>query len=396
MAKFEEVSWGKYREYEGPYWRGRHSYKLPENPSENDKILAVLTATEGGRWDAYNGYDVCISTSGLIQWCERGQYSVSDMLGEAAEKNRSLIKSVDDQASASGLTFKKNARNRWRFFFEDERGEVDRREEQRQMFLLHSDGKQGTWDEESKLYAKKWASAISSVWENPEAQKVQGEFTAARLNWFALPFAKSVLAGAPDTPIGHAFKAAYISFAANNPTWANKHLEVGMKDTGHQMWTKDWLTSILQELTFGPKITIYPHRYDKIRPVLEKLYGLDLIDFSRELKTWKDEMGGGDDFLTDLEIQEFLIELGFDLGPSGADGKFGKKSRQALISFQQIHGLEATGYPDFKTRDALRAQKEAAAQTQNGLSDEDRKKIKSIVALSVAKMSKEAMENQTK
>ena len=106
--------------------------------------------------DAHNGYDRCICSSGLIQWCEAGQYSVSDMLGQVAARDRKLIAAIDDLAGEHGVEFKPNHRGRWRFFFLDERGEVDRREEQQALFLGGSTGKKGTWDEESRSYAKRW------------------------------------------------------------------------------------------------------------------------------------------------------------------------------------------------------------------------------------------------
>lgn len=390
MATIQDIKWGKYNGYSGPFYRGIKKYDLPDDPSQTDKTLAVITATEGGRWDAYNGYDVCISTSGLIQWCERGQYSVSDMLGKVADQNRQLIASVDKKCDESGLTFKKNARGRWRFFFLDERGEVDRKDEQRQMFQLNSNGKKGTWDDESKEYAKNWAVAISTVWENPAAIKIQGDYTANRLGGFCLKFAKTVVKSAPDTDLGNAFRSAYLSFAANNPTWADKYLKKAMDETSHEAFSKDWLIAVLQDLTFSPKVTIYPHRYNAIRPVLEKLYNIDLPDFAKELKTWIDEMGG-DDFMTVKEIQQALIDQGFDLGPSGADGIAGKKTRDAVILFQQMHGIDAAvpGYVGERTRIALRAQKDAS----EGIPDELKAKVRSMVAISLSNLSREAVGN---
>lgn len=41
--------------------------------------------------------------------------------------------------------------------------------------------------------------------------------------------------------------------------------------------------------------------------------------------------------------QERLIEFGYDLGPSGADGKFGNKTKAAVMAFQKSFGLTADG-----------------------------------------------------
>jgi hypothetical protein len=358
MATSQEIGWGSYREYEGPFYKGKSPFVLPASPSESDKILAVITATEGGRWDAYNGYDRCICTSGLIQWCEAGQYSVSDMLGAVAERDRALIASVDAYAATKGVDFKKNARGRYRFVFRDQRGEVSDTHEQKQLFWLRSGGKRGTWDAESKEHAKGWAAAISSVWENPAAQRIQGAYTAARLSGFALPFAARALGAAPTSDLGAAFKAGYLSFAANNPTWASRHLEIAMKATSSPAYSRDWLIDVLKELTFGPKVTIYPHRYGRIRPVLERLYGLDLPDLAEDLKRWVADHG---EPLDATAAQEILIALGFDLGPWGADGKIGKTTRQALITFQQQRALEPTAEVDAPTRRELVAARDKLA-----------------------------------
>lgn len=342
MALASDIGWGKYKSYEGPFYRGKCSYVLPESPNENDKIMAVITATEGGRYDAYNGYDRCISTSGLIQWCESGQYSVSDMLGKVAESHPDLLKGLDTLALISGLEFQKNARARWRFHFIDERGEVDRLAEQQQMFLLTSTGKIGTWNDESRLYAKNWAAAISSVWEHPRAQAIQKDYTARRLFGFAMPSARRVLEQAPDTPIGRAFVAAYLSFAANNPTWADRHLQKALNELGTP-WSQHWLIGVLKELTFGPRVTIYPHRYKAIRPVLERLYGVDLPDLSEDLRKWENEQGHRFFFDT-KEIQEGLLVLGHDLGPWGADGSYGKKTSEAVLEFERANYEEPEEY----------------------------------------------------
>ena len=44
-----------------------------------------------------------------------------------------------------------------------------------------------------------------------------------------------------------------------------------------------------------------------------------------------------------VECQQDLIQLGYDLSPYGADGKFGKKTQQAVIAFQKSVGLKADG-----------------------------------------------------
>ena len=40
---------------------------------------------------------------------------------------------------------------------------------------------------------------------------------------------------------------------------------------------------------------------------------------------------------------ESLIALGYDVGPTGADGEFGKNTYKAVVAFQKDHGLDADG-----------------------------------------------------
>ncbi len=341
MAKVEEIGWGSYRQYEGPFYRGKHPFVAPEpeKGTLEEVTLAVVTATEGGCYDAWNGYDVCGWTSGLIQWCERGQFSVSDMLGEVARRNGMLITPLLSLAREHRMEFHPNERGRWRFHFVGEPGEVDRLEEQRQLFYKHGDGTKGSWNEETKAYAKRWAAVISSIWENQQAQRIQVGYTVPRLRGFLLPFAKSVFEQHPGTAYSNALYCAYISFAANNPTWANNALQAAIKSTSLEAWSRDWVITVLDSLTFHAKVAIYPHRYNAIRPVLEKYFSVLLPDFATELEDWSIHNGFGKTPPTTKQLQEGLIALGHDLGPAGADGKYGPKTRDAVLTFEQLHGV---------------------------------------------------------
>lgn len=346
MVAANEIGWGKYRQYEGPFYKGKFGYTLPSSPRQEDLQMAVITATEGGHFDAWNGYDVCGWTSGLIQWCERGQYSVSDMLGAVAEVDRGLLYRVDQLAADNGLEFKKNAKGRYRFFFKDAMGEVDSMAEQQRLFYVSGDGTQGSWVPATREYAKQWAAAISSVWEIQVARDVQTRYTAQRLGGFLLPYAKSIFAARPSTQLAAGIYAAYLSFAANNPTWANNSLTKAISNNFQMTaWSPGWAIALLKELTFGPKIAIYPHRYDAIRPVLEKHFGLQLPDFSAELQQWSSDTGipAG---VTTVRIQRALLSLGYDLGPARDDGKYGKKTTEAVLTMEQLSGIVPAAHQD--------------------------------------------------
>lgn len=53
------------------------------------------------------------------------------------------------------------------------------------------------------------------------------------------------------------------------------------------------------------------------------------------------------------QFQEYLLNLGYDLGPQGADGKFGPKTQAAIQKFQKTNGLNPTGIIDQMTRNYL-------------------------------------------
>jgi len=339
MAKAEDIKWGSYKSFEGPFYRGTQKYRLPGEPTEDDRILAVITATEGGRWDAYNGYDVCICTSGLIQWCNRApQHSVDSVLGKVAASNSTLILPMKTHAASCGYDFRPNSRGQWRYFDMDG-GEIDTKSLQRKLFFLNSTGKKGSWDDASREHSKRWAAAISTVWESRSAQKIQALYTTKRLRSFVVAASKTLFNAAPPSPVGRAFQAMYLSFAANNPKWAGKSLRAAMdSSTTMPAWTVSWLAMVVKHMTFHSKISIYPHRYNAIRPVIEKLYGIDLPDYADELKQWQSQTGFKY-FLSTKKLQEGLLSLDYDLGPWKADGKYGDKTKEALKQFEIDSGV---------------------------------------------------------
>ena len=56
-------------------------------------------------------------------------------------------------------------------------------------------------------------------------------------------------------------------------------------------------------------------------------------------------------------VQTKLIQLGYDLAPYGADGKFGNKTMTAVMAFQRDSGLPADGVVGPATYEALDAGK---------------------------------------
>jgi hypothetical protein len=358
MTSLSDVKWGSYREYEGPYYHGSRKLVLPQSPTPGHILLDIVTSTEGGSPDAVNGYDRCIMSVGYIQWCEAGYYLTSRLLGHIASRDPSLLEPLGSALSASGSEFVQVSPGKWRFRFLDSRGEVDLRAEQTQLFLGTSDGTRGSWDDQSRSLAKLWVTCFANVLIQDAADALQVEYTAARMKSFATQDASNILNdGSPDIGWPGALKAAFYSFAANNPLLAARSLLRVTSISSFPRWSQDWCIEALREMTFGPGITIYPGRYNKIRSPIERHFGIDLPDFSDDLKAWRSfhplsEVG--EPSFEDLEqVQELLISLGYGLGPSGTDNKWGPKTKDAVVSFQISCDLVPDGMIGPRTKGKL-------------------------------------------
>jgi len=363
MITPSQVGWAGYQQYEGPWFRGLHGLPtVGTDASFEQKVVAVITATEGGHFDAINMYDRMICSVGLVQWGDAGQFSVCRMLGEVAKVDPHALDALHDYVGTRGFDFTTDPKGFWRF--SKDGVAVDTVPAQRDLYLLGSSGLKGEWSDEQRAWAIGFVVAMQSVWDSDAARDAQTRFTGIRLRGFAMPSAYQALfndpaASAADPHIVEAAQAAFLSFAANLPAVAAKHLAAVV--TSSPKWTIGWLDAMVRELTFGPGIAIYPHRYDAIRPVIERLWSVDLPDTSADLQGWYEHMGTDPSappevrLDTPLALQQALLTLGADLGPGGPDGKWGNCSKAAMVAFQTNHGLLATGQGDLPTIAALRA-----------------------------------------
>lgn len=360
MVDASAIKWGRYKDYEGPFYCGNQPFVLPPNPSLEQCYLDVITATEGGSYNAINMYDRCGVSVGLIQWCEFGQFSVSALLHDCTDF--ADMTAADELLEKFNVSLVRVGSDGWRLSH-DKLGLIDTISKQRRLFFLHASGAFGSWDDESKSHAKTWAAALATLFEDEQAKRVQTTYTTDRLSHFVLKAARSLWTSAPipvlQTSWGVAAYAAYLSFAANNPTIASNMLRAYAENNGVKPAERDWVIGLLKQLTFGPNFSIYPARYNAIRPRLEKHFGVDLPDFEAELRTWQREFyitpSDPDSYRLDTAkaLQIALLALGFDLGPAGADGVFGRKTREAVMAFQMQNELEADGIVGPRTRMAL-------------------------------------------
>jgi hypothetical protein len=306
--------------------------------------------------DAINMYDQCIVSVGLIQWCEASYFLTSKLLGAVLDSNPDLITPLQPALTATRAQFTKGSDGKWKFSTSS--GVVDERPEQTSLFFLHSNGSIGSWDDASKTRAKLWASCFANFLLQDNAISVQVPYTAIRLKSFATTSAQSILwDGSPDDGLVGATRAAFLSFAANLPAVASTQLVKAAATSSAQKWSQDWCVDILRGLTFGPNISIYPGRYEAIRPVMESLYGVNLPDFASDLQSWKSNMqstqSGSPDFTNPVDVQQLLIDLGYDIGPKGADGNIGAKTMDAIGTFQGMNGLLDTRIIDSDTRNKM-------------------------------------------
>lgn len=375
MTAPDEIGWGSYNQYEGPFFRGRVPFDLTDadRPAAvagkrppDPRTLAVITATEGGRYDAINMYDRCIVSVGLIQWCEAGQYGVSNLLGAVAQRDRALLLPLSRTLDDAGADFGPNKQGKWRFSFDDERGEVDTAEKQRQLFLGGSSGLKGGWTDAQKAHAKRWAAALADVLAQPGARSAQVAFTLPKIEAFATPEAKRILFddALPDEGWVGALRAAFLSFAVNLPAVASAQLKLAAAEATAPKWSAEYCDAVIRRLTLGPKIAIYPHRYRAIRPVLERLYGVTLPEL--DAASEHEEEGEGGELGSVQAVQRALVAMGYDLGPAGADGKAGQKTRVALMDFQRKHQLEPDGVIGPKTKAALAKAAQEAQGSKGG------------------------------
>jgi hypothetical protein len=292
-----------------------------------------------------NMYDRCILSVGLIQFCEAATiFGVSRMLGYCADEDLDLLQSYLDEMPVS-CGFRKSDGFGWAFHLRGER--VRSKAEQREIFLGGATGYKGQWTDEQIEKAKRVAAVMSGLWREKVFRDAQERFTQERHMLFAMKKSRDILFPKDGYPTGGAagaLRAAFLSFAGNLPAVADEHFRKAYDSKEFQSASlEDQLVIALQEMTFGPGIAIYPHRYEAIRPVLEREWGLDLPDFASELRAFEEQIPELAMFPTPAHIQQALIEQGYDLGPAGADGDIGPKSRAAIKQFETEQELE---YPD--------------------------------------------------
>lgn len=290
--------------------------------------MGVTTSTEGGCFDAANGYDRAVLSLGLIQ-----------IIPEAGLGT--LLRSIFEQVDSTELQMVRAWEARYGV---DLLHEIETNPNPNRALRLYGcTGRAGSWTGSSWDRAEQLLQALLPVLALPQAQEIQLNFVSARiLNWVMPVTRKALFQELHGEGWLGALQAAVVSFSANNPTIADRHFRRWVEKNGPPVGTAAYVMGAIDQMTFGPQIAIYPERKRAISREIQRLYGVRLT-----------ETVGPGPVMSTKAIQEILLRLGYDLGPAKADGIFGGKTRLALVEYQRAKGLDADGIPGPKTYAAL-------------------------------------------
>lgn len=291
----ENIYWGSYSDYEGPYYRGKISYKSNSVDTFLNKSMYIISSVEG-KIDSVNMYDRGIVSLGTVQWIERGNNAVTDMMGYVADMCgisyiNEKFKIVFDKYNVS---FKRNDMKKWKFFIKKNNKEVEvTSAEMQQECFLGCNGRKGSWTKEARLRAKEWCLCFVNVWESEIAQKAQIKFSADRiLSWFVSKNAKQILFSAEDISIDSGWKGAiksiYLSYSVNIPVSADRNLTIATKNSKFEKWSEEWCLDIIYQMVIGSNIGLWKDRYNKLVSSVKEVYGVSLPVNWKELsqKKW--------------------------------------------------------------------------------------------------------------
>lgn len=351
MAALNQIRWGSYEGFEGPFYSGQTPFIPEKDPDFLGKIVQVVCATEGGRYDAINMYDQCILSVGILQVCEK-VHEFSNMLSYCAKTELATINEAAAKLPAP-LELRPNGYNPMRFFFLDGSGMVDDAASMRRAYLGGSSGLKGQWTEPQKTWAKQVAVVMADMWQSDSLRQMQLGYVKGRMFGFALPRARNTIMNNPNKNAwSGALQAMYISYAANLPALADKCLA---KAESHPKWltTDESKFRIYAQEALKSGVDIWPRRYKDISPSLSTLFNVKVPTLEELAASINQDFGPVDQLTSVAGLQNALIALGYDLGPSGADGKYGTRTKQAVADLQTKYGLDADGVVGPRTRELM-------------------------------------------
>ena len=352
MTTTSQIGWGSYQGFEGPYLKGSIPYVPEQNPDFLGKVVQVICSTEGGRYDAINMYDSCIISVGILQVCEK-VLEMSNMLSTCASLDIGSVNNALAQLPAP-LEIRQVSFGPMRLFFKDGSGVCDTPAAMRKAYLGGSTGMKGQWTDQQKLWARQVAVVFADMWQNPVLQQGQLTYVKGRMLGFALPRARQTIIANPNkSGWSGALQAGYLSYAANIPAVADKCLATAIANPKWLTGSDEDKYRILMKAMVSSGVDIWPGRYRHIQPTLSSLFGVA----TPTLEELTALPGAPPVPVTGLtspqDIQNALLKLGYDLGPAGADGVIGIKTKLAIQAFQSANGLAADGVVGPMTKSKL-------------------------------------------
>lgn len=348
------VSWGSYKEYEGPVvWGVQPVAKPSPEASALEKEYYLATKAEGGKVDATQAYDRGVITTGAIQVIEAGSFGVTELLGFCKNKVQYLNEDDNDplfQALAEhikGWILVRTSSGKYRWQQKGTTNIADTIDESRQVYLAGASGLKGTWTKDQTDYAKETVRLIANLWQDPLWREAQKEYLSPRLWSFAMQSSKVILFDKTyeSRPFYAATKALFISFSINSPAKTDQIFNQIVSHTAkNELFEEAFFNQFsISLLTQG--FTIWKARFNAIRNDIYELYGVQISEGIAS----KPETGYDIKSYTIKDYQALLIKLGFSCGPSGVDGVFGKNTAAAVLQFQKKYGLQQTGLLDVPT-----------------------------------------------
>lgn len=331
-----KLIWGKYGGYEGWMHPGTLRLSVQYDEPAVRKMLGVVTSTEGGCADSFNGYDSCCYSISYIQLA--GTLDLAGaLLAHLKDRLPDAMYPLDTWLASYGIALEATGKLR--------KGASYLNGKTMASALYGCDGRAGSWTKETKDRAKGFAETVIEALRAEGAPALAQEFTTSRmLRWVTQDVLNLLYAdGLEFSGWKGALQAGFFSFSANMPRVAADQFMAHVRERGGKakLDDPDFVIGALQRMTFGPGFAIYGARYSTIRPVIERLYAVDLPDTPALLKGWVNKGGGtwSPPEHSNSDLQKMLITLGYDLGPAGADGILGKKTAAAVKSFQLIKGV---------------------------------------------------------
>lgn len=331
---------GKYGGYEGPMFRGSVPVRTAFASEPLHKLVGVTTSTEGGCYDSMNGYDRCVISVGAIQFC--------GAIGLIHPLLSQILSQVPDAAAKLRAWEGRYGQNVLELL-----GPKRPTAPVLASKLFGCDGREGSWEAGNWTQANALFAALQPLLIHPASQRIQLDHTASRILSFVMPASRFFFDKLYTEGWLGALQGAMVSFSANLPAVADKHFRAYVAFKGPPKNTPDYFFGALDAMTYNPKIAIYPHRRAAILKVLPSLYGIDLRGDDRT------ELRKEAPAISTQEMQQILIDLGYDLGPAGADGVVGKKTMLAIRTFQMRHKLAVDGLVGPKTLAKLKEEKVA-------------------------------------